>query len=82
MEKVSQRLALFNFLATHPNKWFVSYKLHNFATPWGYVGDEGKRRCRELVKAGLIERTSGHDLYEHDLIEKEDRRYSFFRFAE
>lgn len=49
---------------------------------WGYIGCEGKRRARELVQAGLIERESGYNLFAMGLIpDKKDGKFKFFRFV-
>ncbi len=50
----SQSEMIVRLLESKPKKWFMSYELTQVWTPFGWIGSEGKRRCRELVEAGLI----------------------------
>jgi len=36
--------------------WIPSFKLRGISTPFGFIGSQGDRRCRELFEAGKIQR--------------------------
>lgn len=36
--------------------WIREYKLRSVYTPFGWIGFQGDRRCRELVKEGYLEK--------------------------
>lgn len=37
--------------------WVPGYKLRGVQTQWGFIGDDGKRRCREMARNGTIAHT-------------------------
>ncbi len=38
------------------DKWLPGYKLSGVETPFGFIGSQGDRRCRELENSGDIQR--------------------------
>lgn len=36
--------------------WVKEYKLRSVKTPFGWIGFQGDRRCRELAREGYLER--------------------------
>ncbi len=37
------------------NKWVPAYHLRGVGTSFGFIGHQGDRRCRELVKEGKLQ---------------------------
>jgi len=56
-------------------EWTPSWKLLKRETKWGWLGDEGKKRCRELEISGIIEKTK-----DKDVKETENGKYVAYRF--
>lgn len=48
--------------------WVYEYRLRSIHTPFGWLGSQGDRRCRELAQEGKLER-------------KKDGKYAMYRYA-
>lgn len=52
---MTNKQIILKVLESHYPGWVPNYHLMSTSTPWGWIGSEGKRRCRELHAAGKIE---------------------------
>lgn len=52
---MTQQNLILQYLKENP-EWHYVYKFHGLETQNGFIGSQGDRRVRELIKKGLIER--------------------------
>jgi hypothetical protein len=54
------------------NEWTPAYKLRGVGTPFGFIGHQGDRRCRELAAEGKVEHKieNGFSYYRSTLVRK------------
>ena len=68
METKTQKQIILKVLQ-EAQDWVEGYKLIRTNTNWGYLGPQAGRRCRELVKEGIIHR-------------KQEGKYVFYSIKE
>ena len=56
MAKLNQKEIIVRHLKTSYPDWIPAYKLCSIDTQFGWLGNQGDRRCRELAEDGIIER--------------------------
>lgn len=53
---MSQREIIISYLKSLNGEWVREYNLRAVQTPFGFLGFQADRRCRELAEEGVIER--------------------------
>lgn len=53
--KLYQKDIILKFLRSKDD-WVVSWQLEKVDTPWGWLGTASLKRCRELQRAGQVEK--------------------------
>lgn len=69
---MTQKDLILEVLLRNSDDWIVSHQLIKTDTPWGYIGIDGLRRCRDLVAEGKIESKLGREI-------GKDPRFVYYR---
>ena len=56
MKKTSLKNQILNRLKEFEGKWIHKGRIEERSKEWGYLAENGNRRCRELCEDGIIER--------------------------
>lgn len=56
MKKLSLKQMILNRLKQMEGQWVHKGRIEERVKEWGYLAENGNRRCRELYEEGLIER--------------------------
>ena len=58
-------------------EWTLGYFLERVSTPYGWLGNSGMRRCRELYEEGLIERRVNGRFVEYRLAIRNEPQFAY-----
>lgn len=56
MKKNGYKYIILQFLQDHPDKWVLGREMRGIQTSYGWIGERGKRDCRDLVEMGYLYR--------------------------
>lgn len=81
MKKLTQQKLILLFLAETPGQWVKEWTLRGKATPYGFIGDEAKKRCREFFEFGADKATYEHAGVIYELERSGKGKYATIRVA-